>query len=123
MLVRQKKRLGEASLGKTECERGVETTETIEYAAAKINRRCIGVVTGRTANFRDGITTPECLDQHLVIEDEVVGIVAEVEALEELPRERAVSRMILREFRAREGILDEGEEAIRHVPPPRHSAT
>ncbi|SRR6266446_4521852 len=123
MLVGQKKRLGESSFGKTECERGAKTTETIEYAAAKINRRCIGVVTGRTANFGDGITTPQCLDQHLIIEDEVVGILAEVEALEELPREGPVSRMILGEFGAREGILDEREEAVRHVSPPRHSAT
>src|SRR6266446_5082493 len=115
MLVRQKKRLGEPSLGKTECERGVKTTETIEYAAAKINRRCIGVVIGRTANFGDGITMPECLDQYLVIKDEVVGISAEIEALEELPRERPVSRMILRQFGAGEGILDEREEAVRHV--------
>src|SRR5690606_6664642 len=84
----------ESELGETEGGGGGETAETVTHAAAKVYRGRLGEILRRTTDLRHDVAVPDHLCEHLVVEDEVVGIFPPRDAFQQLPREGAVARVV-----------------------------
>jgi hypothetical protein len=56
----------------------------------KIDRRGLGEVLRRAAHLADAIAAPQDLREHLIVEDEIVGVVRERKLEQHLARERPI---------------------------------
>ena len=77
-----------------------DAAQAVADAPRQVDARRLGEILRRAAHLGDRVPAPEDLREHLVVEDEVVGVLAQRQRLEQLPRERAVAGVILRQLRA-----------------------
>ena len=83
-------------------QRGSDDAKSIFHAAPEINRGRLFEVLGRTRHFADAETEVDALCQHLVVEDEVVGIFQQRQSDKDFAAEGAVAGVILGELYAQE---------------------
>src|SRR6201999_3709845 len=96
--------------------------DAILDAAAEVDGGGLGKILGGAAHFPDGEMIPKDLGQHLVVEDKVIGVGLQGQALEELAGEGAVAGVVLGELGPEEQVLRGSEEAIGDVLPDGHAA-
>src|ERR1700728_2174006 len=89
--------------------------ETVLHAAAKVDGRSLFEILRGAGDFADAEAEVHALGQHLVVEDEVVGVFQQRQFGEYLAAEGAVSRMVLGEFHSQKKILERGKEPVRNV--------
>jgi len=105
-----------------EKERRLQNPETIDGTAPEIDRRGVREILGGTAQFPDVVAEPGDLGEHLVVEDEVVGVLFLGEIFQYFAGKGPVAGLVLREFLAQEDILDLGEEPVGDKLVERHAA-
>jgi len=73
-------------------------------------------------DFTDAGTEMHALCQHLVVKDEVVGVLQQWQAGEHVATEGSIATVIFRELDHQEKILERSQEAIGNLLPDRHAA-
>ena len=106
-----------------ELQRHGQHAQTVGDRATEVDGRGLLEVGGRTAHLADLEACIEDLRQHLVVEDEVVGVLGQGKCFEHRTGEGAVARVVLRELRLAEQVLDRGQGAVRDVFVERHAAS
>src|SRR5204863_7270918 len=112
----------EPPASQTETQRRAKATEAVTHASTKVNRGSFRQIFRRARDLADFRTQPNDLGEHLVVEHKIVGVLFNRDTLEQTSGKGAISGVIFRQLRADHKILDEGEEAVRDIFPPRHSA-
>ena len=74
----------------------------------------------RAGDFPDVEIGVDDLRQHLVVEDEVVGVAHKCDFLQHLAGESAVAGVVFRQFLARHNVLETGQAAVEKVFVVRH---
>ena len=87
--------MNHANLLKSKLQRGGEHPETVLHATPKVDGRGFFEILGGTGNFSDAKAEVNALRQHLIIEDEVVGIFEQRKIGENFAAEGAVSGVVL----------------------------
>src|SRR5207302_1960390 len=96
---------------------GGEDAEAVLHAAAEIDRRRLGEVARRAGDLADLESEPDRLRQHLVVEDEVVGVLLQRKRLEEPAGEGAIARVVLGQLVADQQVLEERQQATCKILP------
>jgi len=109
-------------LGQSESQPGPQTAESIGQAATEVDRGGLGKIFCRAGNLGNREPMPVDLRQHLVVEDEIVGILRDIQLLQDLPRKRPVAGVVFGEMGPDEQVLRPGEEPVGRVFPPGHAA-
>src|SRR5580700_8518125 len=107
--------------GKLQC--GRENAETVNDAAPEVDRRRLFEILGRARDFADAVAEVDTLRQHLIVEDEVVGIFDQRQLGQDLTTEAAVAGVVLRELHPQEQVLKRGQQAVEDVLVARHAPT
>src|SRR5262249_34619814 len=98
-------RCRELPVRQAKTQRRCKTTQAIAHAPAKIDRWSFRYIAGRTGHFPDRTAERDDLREHLIIENEVVGISFHRQALQQLARKSAITSVIFRQLRADENIF------------------
>ena len=86
---------------RNEAGSGTEHSKSIFDAALEIDRGGLFEVLGRAGDFSDAETEHDGLGDHLIVEDEVVGIFEQRERLKQFPRECPEAGVVFRELYAK----------------------
>ena len=100
----------------------LQYAKTVDHASPEIDRRRLREILRRTADLAHAEAEPEDLGEHLVVEDEVVGVLEQRKRFQHLAREGPVAGVVLGELRAEQEVLERGQEAVRDVLVERHAA-
>src|ERR1700730_10979527 len=106
-----------------ELKRGSEHAEAIHNAAAEVNGRCLFEVLRGTRDFSDAEAEMYALGEHLIVEDEVVGVFEQWQFRKDLAAEGTVSGVVLRQLDAEEKIFKCCEQPVGNIFIQRHTAT
>ena len=88
-----------------EVERGSQDFKAIFDAALEVDRGSFFEIFRRAGDLADLEVEHDGLGDHLVVEDEIVGVFEQGEGLQQFPREGAIPGVILRQLDAEEEIL------------------
>src|SRR6266851_7228347 len=103
-------------------KRRADDAQAVLHAASEIDRRRFGKVARGAADLADVEPEPDGLHEHLIIENEVVGILLERQRLEKAARKGAIAGVVLRQFVPEQQIFDSRQDAVGNVFPDRHPA-
>ena len=87
----------------------VDDAEAVAQRSAEVDRRRLLEVGGGAAHLADLEAGQQDLREHLVVEDEVVGVLEQRQRLEHLAREGAVAGVVLGELGPAQQVLERGE--------------
>src|SRR5579859_2991864 len=96
--------------------------ESVLHAAPEVDGRSLFEIFCGARDFANTETEMHALCEHLIVEDEVVGVFEERQFRQNLAAEGTVSRVIFRELHAQKKILEAGEQAVRNVLVDGHAA-
>src|SRR3954468_9837024 len=94
---------------------GGATRDSVAQASAEIDARSFGEVLGRTGQLGDPKAERVCLDQNLVVEDEVVRVALIGNALQDLASISAKAGVVLRQLLPDDDVLEQRERPVGHV--------
>ena len=114
--------MSQARLLQGKLQRRCQHSQTILHAAAEVDGRRFFEIFGRARNFADAEAEVHALRQHLVVEDEVVGVFEQRQIQSGLAAEGAIAGVILRELDPQKQILKRGQKAVGDVFVERHAA-
>src|SRR6202140_3503 len=89
--------------------------ESVFHAAAKVDGRGLLEILCGTGDFTDAETEVHALGQHLIVEDEVVGIFQQRQVGEHFAAEGAVSGVVLGKLYSQKKILEGGKQPVGNV--------
>src|SRR5207245_2964003 len=101
---------------------GMKDSQAIADASPKAYRGGLRKIAARAADLADRKAEVDRLAEHLVVEDEAVGILPERQRLENPPGERAIAGVIFGELPPDENVLREGQATVPDVLVDRHAA-
>src|ERR1035438_3830231 len=101
---------------------GAEDSKSILHAALEIDGRGFFKVLCRAGDLSNAKAEHDGLGDHLVVKDEVVGVLKDGKSLKQLSRECAKAGVVFRQLDAQKEILKGGEESVGDVLIERHSA-
>src|SRR5271154_820774 len=104
-----------ADLFEGELKSGGEDAEAVFHAAAEVDGGGLLEIFRRAGNFSDAEAEMDALRQHLVVEDEVVGVFEQGKFGQDFSAEGAISGVIFGELHAQEKILEGSEQAVGNV--------
>ena len=87
---------------KCELDRGGEHIKAVFHASAEIDRRGFLEILGRTGNFTDLKSKVHALREHLVVEDEVVGVLEQGQFSQDFAAECTITGVVLGELDSEE---------------------
>ena len=93
----------------------MQHAEAVGHRAAEIDRRCLVEVLGGTADLPEAHPLVLHLREDLIVEDEIVAVFVIIDGLKGSPAVGAVAGVVLGEFLSEQQVLDEREDAVRHV--------
>src|SRR5947207_9166550 len=105
----EKRRIDQPHSRQPELHRAPQDAETVDDAAPEIDRRCFREIFRRAANLTDPKPEINGLDQHLVVENEIVRVVAKRQPLQDSPAPCPIPGMIFRELLTDHQVLEKGE--------------
>lgn len=91
---------------------GAEHTQAVLHTSFEVDGRGLLKIFGGTRNLANTEAKHDRLGDHLIIEDEVVGILMNWKSFENFTGEGTEARVILREFNPQEKILERGQQAV-----------
>jgi hypothetical protein len=103
-------------------KRGSQNSEAIFHAASKVDGGGAFEVFGWAGDLCNVVTVEKDLGEHLVVEDEIVGISVVVDVFEHFAGKGPVTGMVFGEFGADENVLTQRQDAVKDVFIPWHSA-
>ena len=83
--------------------------------AAKVDGGSFFKILGRTCNLANLKAGHEYLRYHLVVEDEVVGIVCEVDGADDIGAKSAIAGVVFRELLPQHDVFKQREGAVENV--------
>ena len=104
-----------------ELQGGPQHTQPVSHAPLKIDGRRFGRIPRGAGHFANSKAKMNDLGQHLVIEDEIIGIFFQGEGFEDLPRESPIPGMVLGQLMAHQKVLEGGEKTVGYVFVPGHA--
>src|ERR1700676_4842496 len=92
-----------------------QDAEAILHATAKVDGRGLFEILCGTGDFANAEAEVHALGQHLIVEDEVVGIFQQRQVGEHFAAEGAVSGVVLGKLYSEKKILEGGKQAVGNV--------
>jgi hypothetical protein len=96
--------------------------EAVDDAPTQPDRAGLGEVAGGDGDLADREPGRHRLGHELLVEDEVVAVAVVRDRLEQVPRVRPETRVVLGQAEAEDGVLERRQEAVADELPARHSA-
>src|SRR3954452_16076955 len=94
---------------------GGATRDSVSQASAEIDGRGFGEVLGRAGQLSDPEAERVCLNQNLVVEDEVVRVALIRNGLQDVASISAKAGVVLGEFLPDDDVLEQRERPVGHV--------
>src|ERR1700751_4335257 len=112
----------EAGPLKGELQSGSQHAETVRDTSPKINRRSLFEILRRTRNLSDAVAKVHALCEHLVVDDEIVGVFGQRKFGQNLAAERPIPGVVLGQLHSQEQVLKRREQPIEDVLVKRHAS-